>query len=301
MTDTSFQNGPELLDVLRDETVREHIAKMFEVGTGMCQESAFAVYSTDDQPKYEVSELVIPDIDDIGAAGLGDFNEIINRARSVDPVALTRRVITPHLISKEEPQDLLDNGRLGEIMTRDLTDRLSHELSPQAQRKLGAVLASPDIDEGTRLNLIEAIEQADRNVHEDQNVRSDIFLLAHNHPQPPGPQAGWVPELTAAELIVPSPPDISGSAWLARHNPRLIEMIVAASRRDRKAMLYAAAPGGQIDPGRYEAAFDTGSRDAIFKSLPISGLKHVVVDLTKTGRLTMPNQNRVRRFSEELA
>lgn len=275
--------GPELLDVLRDETVREHMVRMFEIGTVDLHESAFAVYSEGDK-NFAVSDLLVPDPSAVSAGGL-DAVRLESSSVNVDEL-IKRDLKKPNSLPIEDILDFTNGMEL---------DRLS----PEAASKINAVITNPDVERDAKQRMVERIAELDLGVDYAQNQRDDIFLVAHNHPQPSGYRHGYEVTLHVDTILQPSSADIKMTAELAVDNPKLVEMIVAASDKERKAILYKLKNGRVPDVGRYGAEAASGSHKDMIGRLATSGFDHVIIDLSKQGKLTAPNQNRIRRFDQQ--
>jgi hypothetical protein len=276
-----------LVDVMRDSRVKGHIEEMRDIGTVLLQESGFAVY--DASGGYDVSDLVIPEVrNDEG------FEQAFADSNSFDAAPIVRKDMTLDCLTKEEKESILVNGSAADRQKLEKTS-LSHVLSAKAARKIEAIKNSVEIDESEKQDLIETILYRDRGV--DGNVRTDIVLLAHNHPLSPLLINKGQTAENLSDVILPSEADLRSHEHCKIHNSMIVDLIVAADFQQIKGLFFKRPlhRPAQVDiyASRYSPEISAARNLA---NLAMAGYDVVVVDFTKKGGLTPSGGKKLREF-----
>lgn len=264
---------PELVSIITNPIVQQHFAEMFQVGLKLNQESGFMVYGS---AEFEVSKLLIPKID-----VLDGLEAAFTQMRRFDPAPLT-----------------VQHPRYGyESSAEARRAKAAHELSSRAVQKIAAIEEVESIPERRKNALKRAI--AKRDWQPRDNVRQDIALFAHNHPQDPGEDAVVI---DAATKTLPSWRDVDGYAYLKEYSPNVINAVAAADYKQQKVLFYAAKSGSEITPSVYGSRRNRQRGFAYnIGHLCRAGFTYTVLNLSESGEADDESLEMLNSFQNEIS
>lgn len=262
----SIETTSNLLhEVLTDSATAEHVRTMYHIGTELFHESAFAVYKK--LGSYVVSNLLLPEI---------DFTDIMDEYAQEDHESIDTSPLI--LIDLDPTPRLSDNHTFG---IEDIDDLNVSVLTRTIVFNIDSAI---DVETEDKGRLISAAIQRDLREREDkdtgQNIRDDIIMLVHNHPQAPFERT------SVARLLMPSSTDIFSLNIVRQKNPTAIECIVTSDTKDHGMMLIAASKFAQNqDSTLYEPQFvGPDIPGKIRNSLAHAGYTSVTLSLDDDGR-----------------
>jgi len=286
LTQEATFSSEEIWQTLNLDRVASHVRRMFKIGADLRQESAFAVY--DNGRKQPASKLLIPEVTNVSA----DSAENMAQTMSVSAAPLIRRYIDSDSTTREERNS--DNADIDETVNQDIERMRQHSLSESAQIAIQNIQNDMSLSCDDKARLIEKVSERDYRKTKEVNVRDDIKLLAHNHPALHG--------YGVDQLLIPSEGDIFSYVHVRKHNPKLVEMIVATDegRNSSKALLFAAPVGADIASGQYSIDQQAmRARGGPLARLSAIGIKWTMFDLGEDGR-PLVAMRKIQRFAREL-
>ncbi len=280
----------DIVSILDEPKVQSHIRKMFYIGSSMYQESAFAVYESDSF-SYAVSDLLVPDIEIDGPDKT--YASVAERATGVDIMPLVRKEKDFDSLSEDEYAYGHD---IDELAKADYVGRQQHVLSAKAQSKIAAIEQSADLGQDEKYILIEKIKQKD--YKPKPNMRRDILLLVHNHPQIPAHDTGAGVQYDLGDLLVPSQADVDLMVELDSFNPGHIDMIVAKDHKGKCGGLVTGVATRQPSPSQFLSMSALKSATAQLRLLNRAGIAYQRIDFQDDGSLTSGQNQKLRSLAK---
>lgn len=241
---TPLVSGDQIWDILHLPQVTANIRHMYKASYDLRQETAFAVYDNND--RYQVSDLLVPTVS----------QEIDSQERfSVKMTPLIRKEIASvDDLTRDELREADETGLRYDLAMQWANASAEYRPDEATMQKIAAILDSNELDEEAKKDLVEEIveRQVDKLVNPRLNVRSDIALLAHNHPM-----HGRFDYIHSYE---PSPSDLHLYAHVCEGSPQHLEAIVASNSRRHGLLLFAASSQATDKVGianTYESLFES--------------------------------------------
>ncbi len=232
-------------DILHLPQVTANIRHMYKASHGLRQETAFAVYSNDGG--YQASDLLVPTVS----------QEIDSRERfSITVTPLIRNEIASlGDLTRDELREARETGLSDHLAIQWANASAEYRPDEATMQKFEAILGSYDLDEKAKKALIEKIveRQVDKLAAPKLNVRSDIALLAHNHPM-----YGQYEDDTHS--YEPSPVDLQLYAYVCKGSPQHLSAIISSNGRKHGLMLFGASSQATDKAGianTYESLFES--------------------------------------------
>lgn len=268
----SFEKFPDttrkidIVSILDNINVKNHIKEMYKIGTVHFHESAFAVYDKSGIPV--VSDLILPEITD-----LDSYSE--ESIRQHNSISISSLIKNPVYI---------------ELTKCGVKDYMSSGISEAVQKKIEYISNNPNLDdEEKEMDITDVIINEHNKSLGINKYRSDISLIFHNHPQHPSVITN------PNNILLPSGVDLDSYNENLYLNPDLVEGIVASNGQEHKLILYKAKSIAETKPGQYETMLSEGyiSTKRKLGILAICGYNHLILGLNRDGEIDEPYRNNI--------